>query len=265
MHEAADSAAHYRDVALEQQQRIGGLDAETRYLGDILEKVEKQDEVIRRLVGAPEASSVSSTTSATSSDASGTRKQMRSVGFQAIRARVEQLRDQSLAMQRENQELRTQALHVLNLRNLEELANSRLIAAIPSITPVKGATISAGFGWRTSPWPEFHQGVDLAVDYGTPVHAGAAGVVVFAGWDGGYGKRIEIDHGNGYHTWYCHLSEIDVHPGQYVTKTRMIGAVGSTGASTGPHLHYQLMFNGRPIDPVPFLNGVPANILAQLK
>jgi murein DD-endopeptidase MepM/ murein hydrolase activator NlpD len=89
--------------------------------------------------------------------------------------------------------------------------------------------------------------------------------VVAAGWDdGGYGNKVDIDHGNGYHTWYAHLSRIDVRAGERVYKGESIAAVGSTGFSTGPHLHYQVMRNGTPVDPSPFLHGVPSNVLASL-
>ncbi|HLI96988.1 MAG TPA: M23 family metallopeptidase, partial [Candidatus Baltobacteraceae bacterium] len=104
----------------------------------------------------------------------------------------------------------------------------------------------------------------LGADYGDVVRAAAAGTVVSADWDGGYGEKIDIDHGNGYHTWYAHLSKIEVQDGQFVHKGEEIGLVGSTGYSTGPHLHYQVMLNGQAVDPTPYLDGVPAKVLASL-
>ena len=86
-----------------------------------------------------------------------------------------------------------------------------------------------------------------------------------AGWDpGGFGIKVDIDHGNGYHTWYAHLSRVTVAAGQHVTKGEPIALIGSTGESTGPHLHYQVMYQGQAIDPLPFLNGVPPKVLATL-
>jgi murein DD-endopeptidase MepM/ murein hydrolase activator NlpD len=155
------------------------------------------------------------------------------------------------------------ANRVLNLRRLASIARARTIAAIPSLNPVAGA-VNAGFGWRTVPFPEFHKGLDLGADYGTPVHAAAAGTIASAGWAGEFGIRVDIDHGNGYHTWYCHLSRIAVSAGQAVEKGETIAAVGSTGESTGPHLHYQVMHDGVAIDPEPYLRGVPANVMATL-
>jgi murein DD-endopeptidase MepM/ murein hydrolase activator NlpD len=155
-------------------------------------------------------------------------------------------------------------MRVLNLRRLASLTRDRLIAAIPSLAPVDGSLV-AGFGYRTSPWPEFHKGVDLAAEYGSQVRAAAAGTVVSAGWDsGGFGIKVDIDHGNGYHTWYAHLSRVEVTPGERIAKGQPIAFVGSTGESTGPHLHYQVMYAGNPIDPEPFLHGVPSNVLATL-
>lgn len=155
------------------------------------------------------------------------------------------------------------ARRVLNLSRLASIARARTLAAIPSLNPVGGA-VNAAFGWRTDPWPEFHKGLDLAADYGHPVLAAASGTVVSAGWEGGFGIKVDLDHGNGYHTWYCHLSRLSVAAGQHVAKGEQIASVGSTGESTGPHLHYQVMHEGVAIDPMPYLNGVPKTLLATL-
>jgi murein DD-endopeptidase MepM/ murein hydrolase activator NlpD len=155
------------------------------------------------------------------------------------------------------------AARVLNLRRLAAITRTRMLAEIPSLNPVNGP-VNAAFGWRTDPWPEFHKGLDLAADYGTVVRAAADGTVAAAGWDGGFGIKIDIDHQNGYHTWYCHLSHVDVRPGERVLRGEAIAAVGTTGESTGPHLHYQVMHDGVAIDPMPYLNGVPTAVLATL-
>jgi murein DD-endopeptidase MepM/ murein hydrolase activator NlpD len=181
----------------------------------------------------------------------------------ALAARFRALRLASARTRLQAHRLATLAARILNVRRLAAIARARTLAAIPSLDPVSGE-ISAGFGWRTNPWPEFHKGLDLAADYGTPVHAAAAGIVSSAGWAGDYGIRVDIDHGNGYHTWYCHLSRVVVGAGERVEKGTLIAAVGSTGESTGPHLHYQVMHDGVAIDPFPFLHGVPANVMASL-
>lgn len=122
--------------------------------------------------------------------------------------------------------------------------------------PVTG-TITSPFGWRSNPFgggPEFHQGLDIAAPSGTTVTAAAGGTVIMAQWYGGYGNYILIDHGGGYSTGYGHLSAIYVSTGQSVQRGQAIGAVGSTGQSTGPHLHFEVRIAGRPVDPAPRLH-----------
>lgn len=122
--------------------------------------------------------------------------------------------------------------------------------------PVTG-TITSPFGWRPNPFggaPEFHQGLDIAAPTGTTVTAAAGGTVIMAQWYGGYGNYILIDHGGGYSTGYGHLSAIYVTAGQSVQRGQAIGAVGSTGQSTGPHLHFEVRIAGKPVDPAPRLH-----------
>jgi len=122
--------------------------------------------------------------------------------------------------------------------------------------PVTG-TITSPFGWRSNPFggaPEFHQGLDIAAPTGTTVTAAAAGTVIMAQWYGGYGNYILIDHGGSYSTGYGHLSAIYVSSGQTVQRGQAIGAVGSTGQSTGPHLHFEVRIAGKPVDPAPRLH-----------
>lgn len=119
------------------------------------------------------------------------------------------------------------------------------------IWPVSGFTITSRFGPR---WGSVHTGLDMALATGNPVHACDEGVVVFAGWNkGGYGNLIKVDHKNGYQTWYAHLSKIYVKNGEIVTKGETIGAVGSTGFSTGPHLHLEIRKNGAAKNPINYL------------
>jgi murein DD-endopeptidase MepM/ murein hydrolase activator NlpD len=99
-----------------------------------------------------------------------------------------------------------------------------------------------------------HTGIDFRGDVGDPIRATAAGTVTIAGLSGGYGKMIEIDHGNGLATRYGHLSEIDVDVGDSVRSGEIVGKLGSTGRSTGPHLHYEVRVKGEPVDPQKFLD-----------
>lgn len=114
--------------------------------------------------------------------------------------------------------------------------------------------VTSGFGYRIHPTlggQRFHAGIDIARPAGTRIIAANPGTVVQAGWAAGYGLLVTIDHGRGLQTRYAHLSSLGVVPGQEVRKGDVLGSVGSTGRSTGPHLHYEVRLNGQPVSPVP--------------
>ncbi len=117
------------------------------------------------------------------------------------------------------------------------------------IWPVSGP-VTSPFGWR---WGRMHEGLDIGVSYGTPIHAAASGTVIYCGWESGYGNLTVIDHGGNLATAYGHQSSIAVHCGQQVAQGDVIGYVGSTGHSTGPHLHFEVRVNGAPVDPMGYL------------
>ena len=128
----------------------------------------------------------------------------------------------------------------------------QLARATRHIWPIVG-WLSSVYGNRRDPFdgtPEFHAGLDIAADRGTPVRASADGIIVSAGVNGNYGNSILIDHGFGIGTRFGHLSRFTVHPGQRVKRNEVIGLVGSTGRTTSPHLHYEILFNDRAIDPL---------------
>ncbi|MBS4912671.1 MAG: peptidoglycan DD-metalloendopeptidase family protein [Veillonella sp.] len=121
--------------------------------------------------------------------------------------------------------------------------------------PVNGV-ITSDFGWRNHPIfgrQILHSGIDIGVDEGTPVHAADGGVVVYSGWMDGYGYAVVIDHGNGMSTLYGHNSDLAVSEGQTVSKGTVIAYAGSTGNSTGPHVHFEVRINGDPVDPQGYL------------
>ena len=126
----------------------------------------------------------------------------------------------------------------------------------PSIWPVAG-TLESGFGGRRNPFGgssyEFHSGQDIDAEWGAPVMAGANGTVTFSGWQNGYGQLVVIDHGGGLTTRYGHLSAIAATVGQLVQRGEFLGRVGSTGRSTGPHLHYEVRINDQPVNPLQYL------------
>ncbi len=126
-----------------------------------------------------------------------------------------------------------------------------VLASTPSIWPVHG-WVTSGFGNRISPFTgkrQFHAGLDISTRSGTPITAPAAGVVTFAGREGGYGKMLVINHGHGLVTRYGHLRKYSVKVGQKVKRGERVGAVGSTGRSSGPHLHYEVLMSGVPTNP----------------
>ncbi len=129
--------------------------------------------------------------------------------------------------------------------------------AVPSEKPVRTAAFTSGYGVRSDPFrgaAAMHAGIDLAGPTGTPIHATADGIVREAAWNnGGYGRLIKIDHGRGIETRYAHLSSMSVSPGQRVTRGQVIGRMGSTGRSTGSHLHYEVRIDGRAVNPIPFM------------
>jgi murein DD-endopeptidase MepM/ murein hydrolase activator NlpD len=134
---------------------------------------------------------------------------------------------------------------------------NRTLALVPYRKPVIGEVeFTSGFGVRSDPFlgrPAMHTGLDFRAQMGDPVRATANGKVASSGWAGGYGRMVEIDHGNGLSTRYGHLSEIDVKVGDSIKIGQVIGAVGSTGRSTGPHLHYETRIDGEAVDPQKFL------------
>ena len=138
--------------------------------------------------------------------------------------------------------------------------NQQLLAQQPAQTggflwPAAGP-ISSPFGARPDPFgggTEFHPGIDIAAEEGTPIHAAAAGTVVQVGPDGGYGNVVVVDHGNGITSKYAHCSQTFAAVGQTVAAGDPIGAVGSTGRSTGPHLHFEVRVGNKPVDPATFL------------
>jgi len=135
------------------------------------------------------------------------------------------------------------------------VAQSQLLSSTPSIAPVRGL-LTDGFGGRSDPFTRErgnHQAIDISSNTGNPVRAPADGIVVKAEWANGYGNVVYLSHGYGYSTRYGHLSSFNVRPGQRVKRGDVIGAVGSTGRSTGPHLHYEVRVNNQPVNPLEYI------------
>jgi murein DD-endopeptidase MepM/ murein hydrolase activator NlpD len=150
-------------------------------------------------------------------------------------------------------------------KKLDNIASSAI--AVPSDKPVKTAAFTSGYGVRSDPFRggrAMHAGIDLAGPNGTPIYATADGTVQRAGWNnGGYGNLIELNHGRGIETRYGHLSRILIGPGQQVKRGQLIAYMGSTGRSTGSHLHYEVRIDGKPVNPIPFMKSTDYLIAMQ--
>ncbi len=138
----------------------------------------------------------------------------------------------------------------------EVIAAPRFAVSVPSRMPVDGVQLTSGYGMRNHPilrQRRQHNGVDLAAPRGTPVYATADGVVEMAKYWGSYGNYVQIGHGGDLETRYAHLASYNVRDGEQVRKGDLIGYVGSTGRSTGPHLHYEVRVSGDPVNPIPYM------------
>jgi murein DD-endopeptidase MepM/ murein hydrolase activator NlpD len=167
-----------------------------------------------------------------------------------LRARKSEFQSQIAALQRQSDALAATLRSRQSGQGLVPSGHGVLAVPIP------GAPITSGFGPRTHPIygdVRMHTGIDFGASYGTPIRAAGDGVVVSAGPLGGYGNATVIDHGNGLATLYAHQSDMSVSPGQRVSRGQVIGYVGSTGFSTGPHLHFEVRVRGTPVDPMQYL------------
>lgn len=166
---------------------------------------------------------------------------------------LEELQKETVAL---NNRIKTQKASYDTLDQLIK-SKEKMLACIPAIQPVSNRTldhIASGFGYRIDPiykTPKMHTGLDFAAAIGTPIYATANGVVEHCGFDdGGYGNHVIINHGYGYETLYGHMVRIKAKQGEKVTRGQVIGWVGSTGKSTGPHVHYEVIRNREKIDPI---------------
>ena len=139
-------------------------------------------------------------------------------------------------------------------------ALERGLDGVPQVMPADEGSISSGFGYRRDPFNgsgAMHAGLDFRAPYGSPIHAAAAGKVTFVGVKGGYGNTVEVSHGSGMVTRYAHMSRTLAQVGQDVSAGDQIGAIGNSGRSTGPHLHFEVRINDRAVNPRPFLETAP--------
>jgi murein DD-endopeptidase MepM/ murein hydrolase activator NlpD len=236
-----------RQVNSVQAEQIEKLAKETAALQQDMNRLDQLDIEIRRVLNNEESTDVSRSGVVRPDSQHGGQ------GGPMVKPDLNELANLVKNMQNNAKE-REQSLAALKQALIEK--NERL-AATPSIWPAAGE-VSSRFGWRSSPWggwgSDYHPGLDIANDIGTPIVAAADGVVVSAGWNsGGYGNLVQIDHGNGIVTLYGHNSSNAVSVGQQVHKGDVIAYMGSTGNSTGPHVHYEVRVNGTAVNPAGFL------------
>ena len=145
--------------------------------------------------------------------------------------------------------------------SLERMSALELaLEGVPRVVPAAVTRISSNFGYRRDPFNRraaMHNGIDFKGPYGSPIYAAAMGEVTFSGWKGGYGRTVEVTHTNGIVTRYAHLARITVKKGQSIDAGATLGGLGSSGRSTGPHLHFEVRINGRAVNPRPFLETAP--------
>ncbi len=170
---------------------------------------------------------------------------------------LDQLRQQRDYLEEQLAEMEAESLKIEAQIRAYQMANAGKIAPYKGrfMIPVRGR-FSSPFGMRTHPISgvyKMHTGQDIAAPTGSPIRAGGPGVVIFAGWRNGYGNTIIIDHGGGISTLYGHCSRLIAHAGQHVTTGETIAAVGSTGYSTGPHCHFEVRVNGKPVNPLRYI------------
>lgn len=227
----------------EQQRQVTELNEKLLEMEEQHARIEEQQEQIRKLVGSP--SSVSPQTNPSRGNMGGVSRSVRPGDLPEISTEVSSLQNLLVEQEQEIQQLLS-----LVTNNVDEMRS------IPNRWPLVGK-ITSTFGWRASPFSrrsrEFHDGIDIAAPVGSKVHAASDGVVIHAGWMAGWGRLVKIRHDGGFVTSYAHNSSLLVKSGEKVRKGAVIAKVGSSGRSTGPHLHFTIEKNGKAVDPMMYL------------
>ena len=247
LHEA--EAAQLREANRIQQEQIRQIAKKASALGQEVDAIQRTEDGLRTLVGAPPAETDSAVQEGDAAPAP--------TGGAPHALTTDEV-GEALTMLEERTAVRRTSIGQLAAMMQKDVpgASSFLGGDTPVTTPTGWPTngfISSGYGLRWN-GAEFHQGIDIAAEMGTPIVATADGVVTIAGWNaGGYGNMVDIDHGSGVSTRYGHASAVVVTAGQRVRRGQIIAYVGSTGHSTGPHLHYEVRLSGQPVNPTSYL------------
>lgn len=244
---AAKSSETQEDQS--RQAELTQLAEEARSLQTEMEKLTEREKTLRRLLDEEMDDEPSTHTGqggpGVSAEVSQVRRALDAVS-RGLPARRQSLSEIEMRFQKQREEAASRA------NEADKLARTGVPGNVPSGWPAAG-DVTSPFGWRWN-GTDFHPGIDIANDTGTPLVATADGVVTAAGWNaGGYGNLVDIDHGNGIFTRYGHASEVLVSEGQQVRRGEVIAYMGSTGFSTGPHVHYEIHVHGETVNPASYL------------
>ena len=242
----ASETAQLREANRIQQEQILQVSKRASALQQDLDQLRRAEDGLRAIVGAPPAAADESVQEGTVSPTGGEQHTPSTADLSEALEMIEQ----RLGTRRSSVDLLAETMR-REFPGAASYASDSAPHTMPSIWPAAGF-VSSPYGLRFD-GTEFHQGIDIAADMGAPIVATADGVVTAAGWNGGYGNMVDVDHGGGIVTRYGHASALAVTVGQQVRRGEVIAYVGSTGRSTGPHVHYEVRVDGQPVNPAGYL------------
>ena len=242
----ASETAQLREANRIQQEQILQVSKKASALQQDLDSLRRAEDGLRAIVGAPPAAADETVQEGTVSPTGGEQHTPTTADLSEALEMIEE----RLSTRRSSIDLLAETMR-REFPGAASYASDSSPHTTPSIWPAAGY-VSSPYGLRFD-GTEFHQGIDIAADMGAPIVATADGVVTAAGWNGGYGNMVDVDHGGGIVTRYGHASALAVTVGQQVRRGEVIAYVGSTGRSTGPHVHYEVRVNGAPVNPAGYL------------
>ncbi len=242
----ASETAQLREANRIQQEQILQVSKKASALQQDLDSLRRAEDGLRAIVGAPPAAADETVQEGTVSPTGGEQHTPTTADLSEALEMIEE----RLSTRRSSIDLLAETMR-REFPGAASYASDSAPHTTPSIWPAAGY-VSSPYGLRFN-GTEFHQGIDIAADMGTPIVATADGVVTAAGWNGGYGNMVDVDHGGGIVTRYGHAFAVAVTVGQQVRRGEVIAYVGSTGRSTGPHVHYEVRVNGAPVNPAGYL------------
>ena len=242
----ASETAQLREANRIQQEQILQVSKRASALQQDLDSLRRAEDGLRAIVGAPPAAADETVQEGTISPTGGEQHAPTTADLSEALEMIEE----RLSTRRSSIDLLAETMR-REFPGAASYASDSAPHTTPSIWPAAGY-VSSPYGLRFN-GTEFHQGIDIAADMGTPIVATADGVVTAAEWNGGYGNMVDVDHGGGIVTRYGHASAVAVTVGQQVRRGEVIAYVGSTGRSTGPHVHYEVRVDGQPVNPAGYL------------